>query len=86
MTLDGLNSLYSLCSVLGLDFKKVVNEIHPSLGEPDCSKNISKTTIELLGTCMRQLRELKLQRMQQASTSSQCLYYSLSLSLSTEHR
>lgn len=65
MTLDRLNSLYSLCIVLGLDFKKVVNRIHPSLEEAESSKNISNSAIEKLGTAIQQLREIKLQRMQQ---------------------
>ncbi|KAL1550801.1 65-kDa microtubule-associated protein 3-like isoform X4 [Salvia divinorum] len=65
MTQDRLNSLHSLCVVLGLDLKKVANEIHPSLGEAKSSKNISNSTIEKLGTAIQQLRELKLQRMQQ---------------------
>ncbi|XP_057774466.1 65-kDa microtubule-associated protein 3-like isoform X2 [Salvia miltiorrhiza] len=65
MTLDRLNSLHSLCVVLGLDFKEVVNKIHPSLAEAESSKNISNRTIEQLGDAIKQLRELKLQRMQQ---------------------
>lgn len=73
MTLDRLNSLYSLCIVLGLDFKKVVNRIHPSLEEAESSKNISNSTIEKLGTAIQQLREIKLQRMQQAHISRLCL-------------
>ncbi|XP_042051942.1 65-kDa microtubule-associated protein 3-like isoform X2 [Salvia splendens] len=65
MTQGRLNSLHSLCVVLGLDFKKVANEIHPSLGEAKSSKYISNSTIEQLGPAIQQLRELKLQRMQQ---------------------
>lgn len=71
--MDRLNSLYSLCIVLGLDFKKVVNRIHPSLEEAESSKNISNSTIEKLGTAIQQLREIKLQRMQQARISRLCL-------------
>lgn len=73
MTLDRLNSLYSLCVVLGLDFKKVADDIHPNLGEAKSPKDISNSTIELLGTAIQQLRELKLQRMQQAHISRMCL-------------
>ncbi|KAL7147545.1 hypothetical protein ABFS83_06G114500 [Erythranthe nasuta] len=61
---DGLNSLYSLCVVLGFDSKKMASEIHPSLGENDGSKSISNSTIDQLGTVIRKQRELKLQRMQ----------------------
>lgn len=81
MTLDCLNSLHSLCMVLGLDFKKVVNKIHPSLGEAESSKNISNSTLEQLGTAIQQLRELKLQRMQQARISRLCLFFTLHSSI-----
>ncbi|KAH6770827.1 Microtubule associated protein family protein [Perilla frutescens var. hirtella] len=73
MTLDGLNSLHSLCIVLGLDFKKIANKIHPSLGEVESSKNISNSTVEQLGNVIQQLRELKLQRMQQAYLTTSLL-------------
>lgn len=73
MTLDHLNSLNSLCIVLGLNFKKVVSRIHPSLDEAESSKNISNSTLEKLRTAIQQLRELKLQRMQQAHISRLCL-------------
>lgn len=51
--------------MLGLDFKQTVGEIHPSLGEPEGSKNISNDTIEQLGTAIQRLQEVKIQRMQQ---------------------
>lgn len=63
--LEHLNYLYSGCSVLGLDFKQAVSEIHPSLGEPEGSKDISNGTIEQLGTAIQRMREVKIQRMQQ---------------------
>lgn len=62
--LDHLNILNSLCLVLGLDFKQTVNEVHPSLGESDSTKNISNETIEQLAVAIKRLREVKLQRMQ----------------------
>ncbi|KAI3471067.1 hypothetical protein Pfo_027730 [Paulownia fortunei] len=65
LVLDLLNCLYSLCVVLGLDFKKTVSEIHPSLEEAEGSKSISNCSIEQLGTAIQKLRELKIQRMQQ---------------------
>uniref|UniRef100_A0A804MZT8 65-kDa microtubule-associated protein 3 n=2 Tax=Zea mays TaxID=4577 RepID=A0A804MZT8_MAIZE len=40
--MEHLNTLHSLCEVLGVDFKQTVNEVHPSLGEADGSKNLSK--------------------------------------------
>ncbi|KAK4436355.1 microtubule-associated protein 3 [Sesamum alatum] len=65
LVLDRMKYLDSLCIVLGLDFKKIVSEIHPSLAEAAGSKNISNSTIEQLGTAIQNLRELKIQRMQQ---------------------
>ncbi|XP_051122883.1 65-kDa microtubule-associated protein 3-like [Andrographis paniculata] len=63
--LQHLDCVYSLCMVLGLDFQKTINEIHPSLVEADSSKNISNGIIEGLGKTKQKLRELKLKRMQQ---------------------
>ncbi|XP_022890286.1 65-kDa microtubule-associated protein 3-like [Olea europaea var. sylvestris] len=63
--LDHLNALNSLCLVLGMDFKQTVSEVHPSLGDPEGSKNISHDTIEQLAAAIQRLREIKTQRMQQ---------------------
>ena len=60
----------SLCSVLGVDFKQIVTEIHPSLGNSEESKNISNDTIEQLAAAIRKLREVKLQRMQRVNNGS----------------
>ncbi|XP_073021385.1 65-kDa microtubule-associated protein 3 isoform X1 [Primulina eburnea] len=65
LVMDHLNCLYSLCSVLGLDFKHTVNEIHPSLGDSEASKNINSDTIKQLGIAIQRLRETKIHRMQQ---------------------
>ncbi|XP_073021268.1 65-kDa microtubule-associated protein 3-like isoform X3 [Primulina eburnea] len=62
---DHLNLLYSLCSVLGLDFKQTVNEIHPSLGDSESAKSISNHTLQQLETATQRLQELKIQRLQQ---------------------
>ncbi|KAK1304101.1 65-kDa microtubule-associated protein 3 [Acorus calamus] len=62
--LGHLSSLNSLCLVLGMDFKCTVEEVHPSLGESDRSKNMSNDTIERLGIVIERLREIKMQRMQ----------------------
>ncbi|OIV90712.1 hypothetical protein TanjilG_15098 [Lupinus angustifolius] len=61
---EHLNTLNSLCSVLGLDFYQTVNGIHPSLGDPEGSKNVSNDTLQQLDVAIQQLREVKLQRMQ----------------------
>ncbi|KAL3837914.1 hypothetical protein ACJIZ3_022505 [Penstemon smallii] len=63
--MEHLNNLYSLCTVLGLDFERTISEIHPSLGESESSRNISNETIEQLWTAIQRLREVKIQRMQQ---------------------
>ncbi|AQL06196.1 65-kDa microtubule-associated protein 3 [Zea mays] len=62
--MEHLNTLHSLCEVLGVDFKQTVNEVHPSLGEADESKNLSNCTIESPASATSRLRELKVQRMQ----------------------
>lgn len=66
--MEHLNTLHSLCEVLGVDFKQTVHEVHPSLGEADGSKNLSNSTIESLASAANKLRELKIQRMQKVST------------------
>lgn len=66
--MEHLNTLHSLCEVLGVDFKQTVNEVHPSLGEADGSKNLSNCTIESLASAASRLCELKVQRMQKVST------------------
>ncbi|GER25314.1 65-kDa microtubule-associated protein 3, partial [Striga asiatica] len=65
LVLDGLSCLCSLCIVLGLDFTKIVVEIHPSLAEAEGSKSISNGTVDRLGTVVQQLRLLKIQRMKE---------------------
>lgn len=60
----------SLCSVLGLDFKQIVTEVHPSLGDSEGSKNISNDKIEQLAVVIQKLREVKLQRMQRVNNGS----------------
>uniref|UniRef100_A0A2N9GG61 65-kDa microtubule-associated protein 3 n=1 Tax=Fagus sylvatica TaxID=28930 RepID=A0A2N9GG61_FAGSY len=61
---DHLCTVNSLCSVLGLDFKQIVTEVHPSLGDFEGSKIISNDKIEQLAAVIQNLREVKLQRMQ----------------------
>lgn len=63
--LDLLNTLNSLCLVLGIDFKQTVTEVHPSLGnDSEGTKNMSNETIERLTIAIQRFREVKLQRMQ----------------------
>ncbi|BAF18174.2 Os05g0552900, partial [Oryza sativa Japonica Group] len=62
--MEYLKTLHSLCVVLGVDFKKTISEIHPSLDEAEGPRNISNTTIEMLAWAIQRLRETKMQRMQ----------------------
>ncbi|KAK9181660.1 hypothetical protein WN944_024799 [Citrus x changshan-huyou] len=61
---DHLNTLSSLCSVLGIDFKHTVSDIHPSFCENEGSMSISNDAIERLTIAIHKLREVKIQRMQ----------------------
>ncbi|XWS77192.1 hypothetical protein CRYUN_Cryun01aG0240300 [Craigia yunnanensis] len=60
---DHLNTLNSLCTVLGMDFKQTVCRIHPSLddlnGAKDASNNIARLAAQI-----QSLQELKIKRMQ----------------------
>ncbi|CAJ2666893.1 unnamed protein product [Trifolium pratense] len=61
---DNLHSLSSLCSVLGLDFKQTVSEVHPSLGNSEGTRSVNNDTISQLALAIQELRGVKLQRMQ----------------------
>ncbi|KAE8717461.1 65-kDa microtubule-associated protein 3 [Hibiscus syriacus] len=60
---DHLNMLNSLCSVMGMDFKLTVAEVHASLGDSEKSRSISNNTIKQLSATINKLREVKIQRM-----------------------
>ncbi|KAF7153693.1 hypothetical protein RHSIM_Rhsim01G0147600 [Rhododendron simsii] len=61
---DHLNSLNSLCVVLGMDFEETIKEIHPSLDDSKGTKKLSTKTMEKLSTGIQRLREVKIQRLQ----------------------
>lgn len=61
--LDHLESLNSLCIVLGIDFKNTIGEIHPTLGDSSALKSVSTETIEGLSAIIHKLREVKIQRL-----------------------
>ncbi|ONK73440.1 uncharacterized protein A4U43_C04F31510 [Asparagus officinalis] len=63
LVLDHLNTLDSLCAVLGVDFKQTVREIHPSLDKTQGS-NVGDEAIEDLASAIERFRAVKLQRMQ----------------------
>ena len=61
---EHLDTLNSLCLVLGIDYKQTVAEVHPSFGDTEGSRNISTVVIQNLATAIIKLREVKVQRMQ----------------------
>ena len=56
--LEYINEVHSLCGVLGIDFAKTVNEIHPSLHRNgvEQSRNISNSTLEGLASTISNLK------------------------------
>ncbi|KAF3339765.1 microtubule-associated protein 3 isoform X2 [Carex littledalei] len=63
MVMGQLKFLNSLCIVLGLEFEKMVAEVHPTLDEGEESKNISDDVVDRLASTIQRLREVKIQRM-----------------------
>ncbi|KAJ3685208.1 hypothetical protein LUZ61_014372 [Rhynchospora tenuis] len=62
MVMGHLKTLNSLCIVLGLEFEKIVQEVHPSLDEGEESK-ISNDVVNQLTSAIQRLQEVKIQRM-----------------------
>ena len=63
--LDLLKTVNSLCKVLGIDFKKMVTKIHPSLGNDfEGTKSLTNKTIMGLTSTIQRLREIKMERIQ----------------------
>lgn len=64
--LDYINEVHCLCGVLGLDFQKTVDEVHPSLHETSSGKstNISNSTLEGLAQSILKLKTEKKARVQ----------------------
>lgn len=65
---DQLNTLNSLCLVLGMDFRHIAGEIHSTLNDSKGKKDVSNHTIEKLAAAVQSLREVKIQRMHRVST------------------
>lgn len=59
-----LDTLSSLCEVLGMDFKNTIHEIHPTLDDSKRAKDVTSYTIERLTTVIQSVRDVKIQRMQ----------------------
>lgn len=62
-----LSSLSLLCQVLGMDYEQAINEVHPSLGDSERTKNVSDDTIKSLAFAVQRLLEVKIQRIQQVN-------------------
>lgn len=69
-----MNTLNSLCLVLGMDFIQTVHEIHPGLAETDGTKSISNDAIRRIAAAIERLREVKIERMQRVSLVSKMNY------------
>ncbi|XP_027338334.1 65-kDa microtubule-associated protein 3-like [Abrus precatorius] len=61
---DQLNTLNSLCLVLGLNFKDKICEICPTMTNSTVTKDVSDNTIKNWTSEIQSLREVKIQRMQ----------------------
>ena len=60
-----LNTVSSLCKVLGIDFNKTVTKIHPSLGNDfEGTKSLTNKTIMGLENTIQRLRGIKMKRIQ----------------------
>lgn len=68
--LDHLKVLNSLCTVLGMEFRSTVNEVHSSLSDTGEPKSISNDTITRLASEIDHLRGIKLQRMQKVKDNT----------------
>lgn len=64
-----LNTINSLCTVLGMDFIQTICRIHPTLDDSNGAKDVSNNTIARLAAQIQSLQELKIKRMQKVSTS-----------------
>ncbi|KAK7256636.1 hypothetical protein RIF29_30090 [Crotalaria pallida] len=67
---DHLNTLSSLCSVLGLDVKDKICEIFPTMVNSSMIKDVSDHSIKNLTSEVKSSREVKLQRMQKVQSLS----------------
>ncbi|CAL0302942.1 unnamed protein product [Lupinus luteus] len=61
---DHLNTLSSLCLILGLDVKDKICEICPTMANSSITKDVSDHTMNILTSEVQSLREIKIQRMQ----------------------
>lgn len=66
--LDYLSKVKSLCSVIGLDYKETICNIHPTLEDSVATVDISNRTIEKLATKIEDLQDMKKKRVQKVYT------------------
>ncbi|XP_014523225.1 65-kDa microtubule-associated protein 3 [Vigna radiata var. radiata] len=70
---DQLNTLNSLCSVLGLDVKDKICDICPTMVNSSLTKDVSDNTIKNLTSEIQSLREIKIHRMQKLQSLAAAL-------------
>ncbi|KAJ0764693.1 putative microtubule-associated protein, MAP65/Ase1/PRC1 [Helianthus annuus] len=71
--LDHMNTLNSLCLVLGMDFNQTVHEINPGLAETEGTESLSNDAIGSLAAAIRKLHEVKIERMQRLQNLARSL-------------
>ncbi|KAJ8477299.1 hypothetical protein OPV22_021026 [Ensete ventricosum] len=72
--LEYVSEVHSLCGVLGLDFRKTLDEVHPSLHDahPEQSTNVSNNTLEGLAQAILKLKaekRIQIQKLQETMDS-----------------
>ncbi|CAL9182733.1 unnamed protein product [Musa hybrid cultivar] len=72
--LEYVSEVHSLCGVLGLDFRKTLDEVHPSLHDahPEQSTNVSNNTLEGLAQAILKLKaekKIQIQKLQETIDS-----------------
>ncbi|KAG6486250.1 hypothetical protein ZIOFF_054820 [Zingiber officinale] len=74
--LEYVNEVHSLCAMLGLDFRKTVVEVHPSLQETSPGKptSISNKTLEGLAKAILKLKADKKIQLQKMRENMESLY------------
>ncbi|XP_042457233.1 65-kDa microtubule-associated protein 6-like [Zingiber officinale] len=73
--MEQVNEVHSLCGVLGMDFRTIVEQVHPSLYEicVERSTNISDTTIKGLSEAILKLKAEKKMRTQKLQDAAKTL-------------
>jgi protein regulator of cytokinesis 1 len=78
-----VNDVHSLCGVLGIDFGKTVNGVHPSLHQNGVgqSRNISNSTLEGLASTISNLKAERKSRIDKVLSSFYSFWVFFLLSL-----